>query len=262
MKNKSIKLLNLKFEKPFSCLTAYSSGIAKILDGNIDVVLIGDSLGTTLYGMKNTRGVTLDMMKKHGLSVTRNIRKSLCIIDMPYKTYENKSQAFKNADELLKYTKANMIKLEIDKKKIGIVKYLSEKKINVISHIGVTPQSYNNFKKIKVLGKTQIEKDKFIKLAIAAEVAGSKALLLECITKELAKEITSQVKIPTIGIGSSKFCDGQILVFDDLVNMGSNGSYPKFVKNFMNFNNLAKKAVKKFKTDVSLRKFPGKRNSY
>ncbi len=262
MKKKLVYLLNKKFKTPFSCLTAYSAGIAKILDGNIDVVLIGDSLGTSLYGMKNTRGVTLEMMKSHGLAVKNNIKKSLCIIDMPFKTYDNKKQAFKNSIKLLKYTKADMIKLEINKSKIEIVKYLTEKKINVVSHIGVTPQSFKDFGKIRALGKTSIERDKLIRLAKDAEKAGSKALLLECITAQLAKEITSKVKIPTIGIGSSKYCDGQILVFDDLVNLGGDENYPKFVKNFMDFNRHAKKAIKKFKTDVKLRKFPSKKNSY
>ena len=128
MKKKIINILNKRFNKPITCLTAYSPSIAKILDGNVDLILIGDSLGTTLYGMRNTRGVTLNMMKLHGLAVTKNINKSITVIDMPYKTYSNKIQAKKNAISLLNYTNAKMIKIEINEKNLPIAKYLAEKK--------------------------------------------------------------------------------------------------------------------------------------
>ena len=262
MKEKINKLLNKKFASPITCLTSYSANIAKILDGNIDMVLIGDSLGTTLYGMKNTQEVTLKMMKEHGKAVTKNIKKSITVIDMPYKTYENQSEALKNANILIKYTKAKMLKLEINKNNVSIVKHLSNKKFNVIAHIGVTPQSYNNFSKIKIVGKKDIEKKELVELAIKVEKAGAKCILLECVSQETAKKITSLVSVPTIGIGSSKFCDGQVLVFDDLVNINNNQKYPKFVKNYMNFENLAKKVIKNFSVDVKTKKFPSKKNSY
>ena len=135
---KKIKILNKNFYKPISCLTAYSPSIAKILDGKIDLILVGDSLGSTLYGMKNTQGVTIDMMKKHGAIVNKAIKKSLKVIDMPYKTYENNIDAYKNAKILLNCCKPDLLKLEINKK-LSILEYLVHKKINVISHIGVTP---------------------------------------------------------------------------------------------------------------------------
>ena len=134
---KNIKILNRNFKNPITCLTAYSPSMAKILDGNVDLVLIGDSLGSTLYGMKNSQGVTLDMMKIHGLAVTQNIRKSITVVDMPYKKYENKSKALKNARSLLNYTKANLLKLEINQKNVSIVNHLSSNNINIIAHIGV-----------------------------------------------------------------------------------------------------------------------------
>ena len=262
MRKKIIKLLNQEFKKPITCLTAYSPSIAKILDGIVDMILIGDSLGNTLYGMKNSRGVTLDMMKAHGLAVTKNVNKSFTVLDMPYKSYMTKLAAYKNAKNLLKFTKANMLKLEINKNNLSIVKYLSERKLNIIAHIGVTPQSFINFNKIKVVGKTQNEIDNLLYLAVNAEKAGAKAILLECIIKDTAKKITSSISIPTIGIGSSNFCDGQVLVFDDLINLSTNDKKPKFVKNYFNFNKIAINVVKKYNREVKLKKFPSTKFTY
>ena len=262
MKRKIIRILSKKFSKPLTCLTSYSPAISKILDGNVDIILVGDSLGTTLYGMKNLKGVTIEMMKKHGLAVTNNVQKSITAIDMPYKSYTNKRQALKNAKDIIKYTKAKLLKLEINKKNMSIIKYLSEKNFNIIAHIGVTPQSYNDFKKIKALGRTNIQRDNLIRLAINAEKAGAIGVLLECITQETAKKITSSISIPTIGIGSSKYCDGQILVFDDLININKMEKTPRFVKHYLQFANLAKKAVQKYSRDVKKGKYPNKRYSY
>ena len=157
---KKIKILHKSFSKPISCLTAYSPSIAKILDGKIDLILVGDSLGSTLYGMNNTQGVTMDMMKNHGVAVNKEIKKSLKILDMPYKSYDNKTDAYKNAKILLNHCKPDLLKIEINNKKLVVLKHLVDKKVNVISHIGVTPQSFKNFNKIKVLGKTNKEKQK------------------------------------------------------------------------------------------------------
>tara|TARA_A100001011_G_scaffold376646_1_gene439434 strand:+ start:76 stop:861 length:786 start_codon:yes stop_codon:yes gene_type:complete len=259
---KEIKILNKNYDKPISCLTAYSPSIANILDGKIDLILVGDSLGSTLYGMKNTQGVTMEMMKNHGAVVNKVIKKSLKVLDMPYKTYENKKDAFKNAKILLNYCKPDLLKLEINKKKLIILKHLVSKKINIISHIGVTPQSYKDFNKIKILGKTNIEKNNLLKLAKESEKLGAKAILLECITADTAKLITESISIPTIGIGASKYCDGQVLVFDDLINLSLNNKKPKFVKNYLNFNKIAGNAVKKYNQDVKLKKFPSLEFTY
>ena len=259
---KKIKILHKSFSKPISCLTAYSPSIAKILDGKIDLILVGDSLGSTLYGMKNTQGVTLDMMKYHGKAVNKVIKKSLKVLDMPYKTYENKKDAFKNAKILLNYCKPDLLKLEINKKKLVILKHLVSKKINIISHIGVTPQSYKNFNKIKILGKTNIEKNNLLKLAKESERLGAKAILLECITADTAKLITKNISIPTIGIGASKYCDGQVLVFDDLINLSTKNKKPKFVKNYLNFGKIVNIAVKKYNREVKLKKFPSVKFTY
>ena len=218
---KKIKILHKSFSKPISCLTAYSPSIANILDGKIDLILVGDSIGSTLYGMNNTQGVTMNMMKNHGVAINKVIKKSLKVLDMPYKTYDNKFDAYRNAKILLNHCRPDLLKIEISEKKLVILKHLVDKKVNVISHIGVTPQSYKNFNKIKVLGKTNKEKQNLLKLAKESEILGAKAVLLECITAETAKLITENISIPTIGIGASRYCDGQVLVFDDLINLST-----------------------------------------
>ncbi len=259
---KKLNLLHKSFSKPISCLTAYSPSIAKILDGKIDLILVGDSLGSTLYGMKNTQGVTIEMMKNHGAAVNKEIKRSLKVLDMPYKTYDNKIDAYKNAKLLLNHCKPDLLKIEISKKKLVVLKHLVDKKINVISHIGVTPQSYKNFNKIKVLGKTNKEKQKLLKLAKESETLGAKAVLLECITADTAKLITENISIPTIGIGASRYCDGQVLVFDDLINLSTNDKKPRFVKNFFNFKKIASNVVKNYNREVKLKKFPSTKFTY
>jgi len=259
---KKIKILHKIFSKPISCLTAYSPSIANILDGKIDLILVGDSLGSTLYGMKNTQGVTMDMMKNHGVAVNKEIKRSLKVLDMPYKTYDNKIDAYRNAKILLNHCKPDLLKIEISEKKLFVLKHLVDKQINVISHIGVTPQSYKNFNKIKVLGKTNKEKQNLLKLAKESETLGAKAVLLECVTANTAKLITENISIPTIGIGASRYCDGQVLVFDDLINLSINDKKPKFVKNYFNFNKIASNVVKKYNREVKLKKFPSTKFTY
>ena len=259
---KKIKILHKSFSKPISCLTAYSPSIANILDGKIDLILVGDSIGSTLYGMKNTQGVTMDMMKNNGAVVNKAIKKSLKVLDMPYKTYDNKIDAYKNAKVLLNHCRPDLLKIEVSEKKLVVLKHLVDKKVNVISHIGVTPQSYKNFNKIKVLGKTNKEKQNLLELAKESEILGAKAVLLECVTTDTAKLITENISIPTIGIGASKYCDGQVLVFDDLINLTTDDKKPKFVKNYFNFNKVASNVVKKYNREVKLKKFPSTKFTY
>lgn len=263
MSKVSYKNLLLKKNKsPITCLTAYSKPIANLLDGKVDLILVGDSVGTTLYGMKNTRGVTLEMMKNHGKAVVRNTKYSMSIIDMPYNTYRNKKEALKNANELIAFTKADFLKIETDKKNIEIVKHLSDNKIKVVSHIGVTPQKFSDFKKIKSVGKESKDADDLLYLATELERAGSKFIVLECINEKVANKITNILSIPTIGIGSSKHCDGQVLVIDDILNFNSNIKKPKFVKNFVNIEISISKAINNFVRSVKKRKFPLRKHSY
>tara|TARA_B000000475_G_C15933839_1_gene421927 strand:- start:9 stop:800 length:792 start_codon:yes stop_codon:yes gene_type:complete len=256
------KLLIKKNKIPITCLTAYSKPIANILDGKVDLILVGDSLGTTLFGMQNTRGVTIEMMKNHGKTVVQNTKYSMTIIDMPYNTYRNKSEALKNARDILAFTKADFIKIETDKKNLNIVEYLTKNKIKVVSHIGVTPQKFSNFSKIKSVGKNIKDSNNLLNLAKKLEEAGSKIIVLECISLDTSKKITNSLSIPTIGIGSSKYCDGQVLVIDDILNLNSHNKKPKFVKNYINIEKNIDKAVKRFAKEVINKNFPSKKYSY
>ena len=204
----------------------------------------------------------MNMMKNHGAAVNKEIRKSLKVLDMPYRTYDNKIDAYKNAKILFNHCRPDLLKIEISEKKLVVLKHLVDKQINVISHIGVTPQSYKNFNKIKVLGRTNKEKQNLLKLAKESETLGAKAVLLECVTANTAKLITENISIPTIGIGASKYCDGQVLVFDDLINLSINEKKPKFVKNYFNFNKVATNVVKKYNREVKLKKFPSTKFTY
>ncbi len=255
-------LLLKKNKEPISCLTAYSQPLANILDGRVDLILIGDSLGTTLYGMKNTRTVNLEMMKNHGKAVVSNTKKSMTIIDMPYNTYRNKKEALKNALDILSFTKADFIKIETDKTNINIVKHLTKNKIRVVSHIGVTPQKFSDFSKIKSVGKNTKDKIDLLILAKNLESAGSKLIVLECISLATSKKITKELKIPTIGIGSSKYCDGQVLVIDDILNLNTNIKKPKFIKSYTNIEKNIIKAVNSYTKEVKNKKFPSKKYSY
>ena len=256
------KLLIKKNKIPITCLTAYSKPLANILDGKIDLILIGDSLGTTLYGMQNTRGVTIEMMKNHGKAVVLNTKFSMTIIDMPYNTYRNKHEALKNALDILTFTKADFIKIETDKKNINIVEHLTNNKIKVISHIGVTPQKFSNFSKIRSVGKNIKEKNNLVNLAKKLENAGSKFLVLECIGLNASKQITNNLNIPTIGIGASKYCDGQVLVIDDILNFNSRNKKLKFVKNYINIEKNVIGAVNSFVKEVRNKNFPSTKHSY
>ena len=214
-KKKYKNLIKQKGNKPITCLTAYTKSIAKILDGEVDIILVGDSLANVLYDMKNTQEVTIKMMKDHGKAVCNNVIKSITVIDMPYNTYTNNKQALKNAKSILSHTKADLIKLETDGKNFDVIKYLINKKINVVGHIGVTPQKFKHFKKMKSVGSNKRETNSLISLAINLQEAGVKFIVLECIKDLVAKKITNTLTIPTIGIGSSKYCDGQVLVIND-----------------------------------------------
>ena len=259
MKNKKIqKIIYLKNKRKITCLTSYTTPISRILDRYCDIILVGDSVGTAHYGMKSTREVTLDMIIRHSKSVKLGTKKTLVVADMPYKTYQNKFQAFKNASLLLRQSKCDAIKLEGGKKISKIVNYLVKKKIPVMGHIGYLPQHSKN--KFFISGKTKRAENKLLNDAVALENAGVFSMVLECVMPGLARKITKSVKVPTIGIGSSKNCDGQILVIDDMI--GLSGFYPKFVKKYSNVKKIIEMSVKKYCAEVKKSKFPSTRNSY
>jgi 3-methyl-2-oxobutanoate hydroxymethyltransferase len=256
------KIKKYKNKKKITCLTAYSSSITKIIDKYVDVILIGDSLGTVIYGMKNTQKVTMSMMIMHGKAVMNSSNRAFTIIDMPYNSYRNPKEALTNAKKLLNLTKCQAIKIEADHKTIDIIKFLKRKGIIIVSHIGVTPQKFKDFGKIRHIGNTKKERERTIDLAIQLEKVGSSMIVLECIKEDLAKEITNLLRIPTIGIGASLECDGQILVTDDILNMENLKKKPRFIKTYANINKIIDKAVKNYTKDIVEKKFPKIKNTY
>ena len=257
MKSIFSKILNKKNRSKIVCLTAYSKNIAQILDNHCDIVLVGDSLGSVLYNYKSTRSVTLDMIIEHSKSVRKGVKKSLMVVDMPHNTYRNSSEALRNAKVVISKTKCDAIKLEGGKKIYHIVKTLIRNKIPVMGHLGLLPQSA---KKFKVRGKKITERNNLLKDAKILDELGVFSIVLECVESSLAKEITKTLKIPTIGIGSSVHCDGQVLVTDDLI--GLNFIKARFVKKFANITKQINTAIVKYKNEVKNKKFPKKINSY
>ena len=251
------KILKKKGKEPIVCLTAYSKVIAKILDKYCDIILVGDSVGMTLYGMKTTKEVNIDTMILHAKAVKKSANRSLVVFDMPYKTYSSKLTAHRNAKKILKLTGCDAVKLEGGKKEINTIKYLIGKGIPVMGHVGLLPQTS---KKFKLQGQSTTQKKKILNDAIAVSKTGVFAIVIECVVESLAKQITKSIMTPTIGIGASKYCDGQILVIDDMI--GLNSASPKFVKRYSNIRKNIEKAVKSYCEDVKKRKFPFSKNLY
>ena len=257
MKKKILKILKTKNKRPLVCLTAYSKPIAKILDKYCDIILVGDSLATAMYGMKNTHQIKLETMILHGISVKSNISKALCVIDMPNNTYRNIQEAKKNVKLVVQQTKCDGVKMEYNGKNYKILESIVKLGIPVMGHIGFTPQYYNKF---KVQGTLEKDQHRLIREAKENEKAGVFSIVVECVPSNVAKEITQSLKIPTIGIGASINCDGQILVTDDM--LGLSGFYPRFVKKFARLKNIIEKGVQKYNKAVLNKKFPSKKNKF
>ncbi len=251
------KIISRKNKTKIVSLTAYSKNVASILDNYCDIILVGDSLGSVLYNYKSTREVTLNTIIEHSKSVRMGIKKSLMIVDMPHNTYRNPKEALKNAKRIMKKTKCDGVKLEGGKKICETVETLVKNKIPVMGHLGLLPQSDKTF---KFKGKNELERNNIIRDAQLLEKAGVFSIVLECVETSLAKLVTKSLNILTIGIGSSKYCDGQILVFDDLI--GLNPINYRFVKKYANIRNYISKAVINYSKEVKKNKFPNKKNSY
>ena len=251
------KILQKKNDTPITCLTAYSKNTAKIADKYCDIILVGDSLGMVLYGMKTTRDVKIETMILHAKAVKKFVKRSLVVFDMPYKTYANKLIAYNNAKRVIKLTKCDAIKLEGGIKIVNIIKYLVKKGIPVMGHVGLMPQTSTNF---KVKGKNFVQKKQILKDALAISNSGVFAIIIECVVENLARKITKSVSIPTIGIGASRYCDGQILVTEDM--LGLSDFSPKFVKQYTNLNKIMEKSIKNYVKDVKMRRFPSFKNVY
>ena len=252
------KILSKKNKTKIICLTSYTKNYSEILDKYTDIILVGDSLGSVLYSFKTTKKVNLKMMIDHSRSVRQGVKKSLMVVDMPYNTYRNKAEALKNAKKIVKKTQADAIKVEGGKKIIKIIKHLRKNNINVMGHLGILPQSHKG--KFRYKGKTISEKKNLLEDAYLLQKSGVFSIVLECIETNLAKKITKELKIPTIGIGSSVNCDGQVLVTDDLI--GLNLTSIKFVKNFYNIRKHIESAIKKFSKEVKRKSYPSKKFSY
>ena len=258
MNPKIKKILSKKNKSKIICLTSYTKNFSEILDKYTDIILVGDSLGSVLYSFDTTKNVNLKMMIEHSKSVRKGIKKSLMVVDMPYNTYRNKSEALKNAKKIIKDSKADAVKLEGGKKIIKIIKHLRKNKINVMGHLGILPQSQKG--KFRYKGKTSLERKRLLADAMLLQKNGVFSIVLECIETSLSKKITKELKIPTIGIGSSVNCDGQVLVTDDLI--GLNLTSIKFVKSFYNIRKHIELAIKKFSSDVKNKKYPSSKFSY
>jgi 3-methyl-2-oxobutanoate hydroxymethyltransferase len=254
---KVLKISLKKNKSKIICLTAYSKNIASIIDKHCDIILVGDSLGSVLYNFSSTKKVTLDMMIEHSKSVRMGVKKSLMVVDMPHNTYRNSKEALKNAKKIISKTKCDAVKLEGGKKVFQIIKTLIKNKIPVMGHLGLLPQSATNF---KFKGKKITERKIILRDSKLLEEVGVFSIVLECIESSLAKEITKTLKIPTIGIGSSEHCDGQVLVTDDLI--GLNKISARFVKKYSNIEKQINDATSKYKKDVLETKFPTKKYSY
>ena len=257
MKKKILNIIKKKNKSKIVSLTAYSKNISSILDNFCDIVLVGDSLGSVLYNYKSTREVSLKTMIEHSKSVRIGIKKSLMVVDMPHNTYRNPKEALQNAKKIIIKTKCDAVKLEGGKKIYNIVKALTKNNITVMGHLGLLPQSDKTF---KFKGKKISERKKILNDAKLLEDAGVFSIVLECVETSLAKKITNEINIPTIGIGASNNCDGQILVLDDLI--GLNPIDVRFVKKYANIRKEITKAVSSYSRDVRKKKFPLKKHSY
>ena len=262
MKRKSvIDIKNQKNHKPIVCLTAYTAPIARAIDEYVDILLVGDSLGMVLYDYENTLPVTLHQMIEHSKSVVEASKNACVVVDLPFGTYEeSKHLAFNNAARVMKETNCNAVKLEGGQSIFDTVKYLTDRSIPVMGHIGLQPQSVVIDGGYKIKGKNKFEWNKYIEDAKALEEAGAFSMVLEGMAEPLAIEITSQVKIPTIGIGASVQCDGQILVTEDMI--GLTNISPKFVKKYIDIESLIKNAARDYSNEVRTRKFPDDKHTY
>lgn len=250
------QILQKKSQEKIICLTAYSFSIAKILDKYCDIILVGDSVGMAIYGNLDTTNTTLEMMINHGKAVKKACQKALIVVDMPINTYETSpQQALKNAQRIINETGCDAIKIETNLALCPTAKFLVDNKINVMGHVGLLPQRVKEIGGYKYQGRTPESAQEIFNIAQELEKCGVFSLVIEAVPAKLATQITQALSIPTIGIGASSDCDGQVLVIDDL--LGLNQEFkPKFVTHYENLSQKIEEAVSKFSLDVKNKKFP------
>ena len=246
---------------PLVCLTAYDAPTAALLDDHADLLLVGDSLGMVVHGLNSTVGVTMEMMILHGQAVMRGSQKALVVVDMPFGSYEtNNDSAFLNAARIMKETGCQAIKIESGTYAAGQIAHLVERGVPVMGHIGLRPQAINVDGGFRAKGRTKSERERVIAEARAADEAGAFAIVIEGVAEDLAAEITAEVRCPTIGIGASPACDGQILVTHDM--LGLFDWTPKFVRRYADLSTAISEAAAAYAGDVRARAFPGKAETY
>jgi len=244
-----------KSESPVVCLTAYTADIARILDAEVDILLVGDSVGMVLYGFPDTLSVTLDMMITHGAAVVRSTSQALVVVDMPIGTYEKSPEkALQNAQRIMDETGCSAIKLEGGADLADTIRYLVENDIPVMGHIGLLPQSIEKTGGYKIQGRDKDSAQKLITDAKAIMEAGVFSIVVEGTVEPVARRITDAVDVPTIGIGASAACNGQVLVITDL--LGLTPKPPRFAKAYANLSPIIREAVKTYADDVKARRFP------
>ncbi|MBJ7410778.1 MAG: 3-methyl-2-oxobutanoate hydroxymethyltransferase [Phenylobacterium sp.] len=246
---------------PIVCLTAYTAPVAEILDDHCDLLLVGDSVGMVVHGLPNTVGVTLDMMILHGQAVMRGSRKAMVVVDLPFGSYEGSPEvAYANAARVMKETGCNAVKVEAGPAVAENIDYLVKRGIPVMGHVGLRPQAVMVDGGFRAKGKTNHERARILEDARAAAEAGAFAVVVEGVAEGLAREITGAIDVPTIGIGASAGCDGQILVTDDM--LGLFDWTPKFVRRYGDLRGEITKAVAGYADDVRQRRFPGPAEIY
>jgi 3-methyl-2-oxobutanoate hydroxymethyltransferase len=250
-----------KGAEPIVSLTAYHAHTAAIADKHCDVILVGDSLGMVMHGMETTVPVTLDMMILQGRAVMRGSKRALVVVDMPFASYEaSREQAFMSAARVLKETGCGAIKLEGGVRMAETIRFLVERGVPVMAHIGLTPQSINTIGSFRAQGRDEADWERIEADGVAVADAGAFAVVVEAVAEPLARKITTNVPIPTIGIGASVACDGQILVMEDM--LGLSPRVPKFVKRFGDLGPGIEKAIAAYAAEVRARSFPGPEHVY
>lgn len=263
MKTTIIDLLGRKGQQPVSMLTAYDYNTARTIDeAGIDMILVGDSLGNVMLGYENTLAVTVDDMIHHGKAVCRGAKQAFVVIDMPFMSYQaSVEEAVRNAGRIMKETNCQAVKLEGGVEYADRIKAIVQAGIPVVAHIGLTPQSFNALGGYKVQGKSLEQAQKLIQDAEAVAEAGAFAITLECVPAPLAKLITEQTDALTIGIGAGNGCDGQVLVYQDMLGF-TGGFVPKFVKQYADLHSVMLEAFKQYKEECASRTFPEASQTY
>lgn len=247
--------------RPLVCLTAYSAPMASILDRHCDVLLVGDSVGMVVHGLPTTIGVTLEMMILHGQAVMRGSKSAFVVVDLPFGSYESRPEAaFESASRVMKETGCQAIKIESGPYAAETIAFLAARGVPVMGHIGLRPQAVHADGGFRARGRTRAERVRVLAEAEAADRAGCFAIVVEGCAEDLAREVTALVSCPTIGIGASAACDGQILVIDDMIGMFE--QTPRFVRRYADLRDDIDRAAAAFAADVRDRRFPGEKETY